>query len=218
MDDKVISELKKPLDSAKVKTRKAGGVSLSYVEGWFVIDEANRIFGHDKWTRETVELIENTQPTKNKNGNFVVSFRAKVKVAAYGVVREGVGFGSGINFDIHSAYEGAIKEAETDAMKRALMTFGYPLGLALYDKDRTNVEDVVNKINDVQLSTLKNLIEKSGVDEKTVCVAAKINELNEMPSESFIRIKNKLDVTIAQKILEKHNDENTDTDTAIPAA
>ncbi|MDM7954732.1 MAG: Rad52/Rad22 family DNA repair protein [Cyanobium sp. CZS 25K] len=32
------------------------------------------------------------------------------------------------------AHESALKEAETDAMKRALMTFGHPFGLALYDK------------------------------------------------------------------------------------
>jgi DNA repair and recombination protein RAD52 len=33
-----------------------------------------------------------------------------------------------------------VKEAETDARKRALMTFGNQFGLALYDKDQTNVE------------------------------------------------------------------------------
>jgi DNA repair and recombination protein RAD52 len=34
-----------------------------------------------------------------------------------------------------------LKEAETDAMKRALMTFGNPFGLALYDKTQENVVD-----------------------------------------------------------------------------
>ena len=38
------------------------------------------------------------------------------------------------------ANESAAKEAEPDAMKRALMTFGDPFGLALYDKDKANVE------------------------------------------------------------------------------
>jgi len=37
------------------------------------------------------------------------------------------------------AHEPAIKEAETDAMKRALMTFGNPFGLALYDKQQRQV-------------------------------------------------------------------------------
>jgi hypothetical protein len=39
------------------------------------------------------------------------------------------------------AHESALKEAETDAMKRALMTFGNQFGLALYDKTQENVED-----------------------------------------------------------------------------
>jgi hypothetical protein len=37
------------------------------------------------------------------------------------------------------AHEAAIKEAETDAMKRALATFGNPFGLALYDRERRGV-------------------------------------------------------------------------------
>jgi len=40
-----------------------------------------------------------------------------------------------------AGHESAIKEAETDAMKRAFMTFGNPFGLALYDKQQTNVAD-----------------------------------------------------------------------------
>lgn len=214
MDEKVIEELKKPLDSAKVKTRDVRGVPLSYVEGWHVIAEANRIFGHDKWTRETIDLIENTQPTTNQKGNFVVSFRAKVRVTAYGVVREGVGYGSGINYDIHSAYEGAIKEAETDAMKRALMTFGNPMGLALYDKDRANVEEVVVKINEVQKTTLENMIKETQADEKAFLKHYGIDKLSELPSDKFLNAKSGLDKKKAQMILEKHND----TDAEILAA
>lgn len=127
------------LDPKHVAKRSQSGFELSYIEGWHAIAEANRIFGFDGWTRETVELIENVKPTQNKNGKDVVSFRAKVRVTAGGITREGIGFGSGIANNIHDAYEGAIKEAETDAMKRALMTFGNPFGLALYDKKQENV-------------------------------------------------------------------------------
>ena len=35
--------------------REAHGRELSYVEGWYAISEANRIFGFDGWNRETVE-------------------------------------------------------------------------------------------------------------------------------------------------------------------
>src|SRR5205085_8683411 len=55
--------------------------------------------------------------------------------------REGVGAGHGIDVDCGQAHESAIKEAETDAMKRALMTFGNPFGLALYDKEQANVAE-----------------------------------------------------------------------------
>lgn len=141
MTPETIAELKKPLDRANVAQREKGGAQLSYVEGWHVIAEANRIFGFDGWTRELVDLAENTQPTTNAKGNFIVSFRAKVRVTANGIIREGTGFGSGIARDIHDAYESAVKEAETDAMKRAFMTFGNPFGLALYDKSQANVSD-----------------------------------------------------------------------------
>ena len=54
--------------------------------------------------------------------------------------REGCGYGSGIDKDIGQAHESALKEAESDAEKRALKTFGNPFGQALYDKAQTQVE------------------------------------------------------------------------------
>ena len=56
-----------------------------------------------------------------------------------GVDREDVGAGHGYDVDCGLAHESAIKEAVTDALKRALRTFGNPFGLALYDKSRENV-------------------------------------------------------------------------------
>lgn len=136
--EKTVKELSKKLDPANVKQRSQGGVSLSYVEGWHVIAEANRIFGHDAWHRETVYCKEVSRE-KNQKGNYVVGYEAKVRITVNGVVRDGTGLGSGIAKGLFDAIEGAAKEAETDAMKRALMTFGNPFGLALYDKSRANV-------------------------------------------------------------------------------
>lgn len=136
-----------PLNKSHVRQRDQGRAQVSYVEGWHVIAEANRIFGFDGWTRETVNIscvAEN--PRKIGEGKawekegFGVTYTAKVKVTAGGVVREGVGAGHGIDADPGQAHESAIKEAETDAMKRALMTFGNPFGLALYDKQQSNVK------------------------------------------------------------------------------
>jgi recombination DNA repair RAD52 pathway protein len=78
-----------------------------------------------------------------KKPGWGVSYVAKVRVVVFAadtlVIREGVGAGHGIDVDCGQAHESAIKEAETDAMKRALMTFGNPFGLALYDKEQANV-------------------------------------------------------------------------------
>ena len=48
--------LKRNLDHRNVRTREAHGRELSYIEGWYAISEANRIFGFDGWSRETVEF------------------------------------------------------------------------------------------------------------------------------------------------------------------
>lgn len=142
-----------PLQSSNVKTRKQANRNLSYIEGWKAIEEANRIFGFDGWTRETVETRLASERERGigeqQTPGWGVSYIAKVKVVVFAgdqlVTREGVGAGHGIDRDLGQAHESAIKEAETDAMKRALMTFGYPFGLALYDKQQEHVADEAPK-------------------------------------------------------------------------
>lgn len=137
--------LSAPLDRSHVRQRDQSGRKLSYIEGWWAIAEANRIFGFDGWTRETLEIRCVSERERSigqqKRPGWGVSYVAKVRVTVEGVVREGIGAGHGIDADLGLAHESAIKEAETDAMKRSLMTFGNPFGLALYDKDQANVSD-----------------------------------------------------------------------------
>ena len=135
--------LSAPLDRANVASRQQAGQTLSYIEAWHAIAEANRIFGFDGWNRETVELRQLGAP-REVNGKMRVGYSAKVRITVLTptgslIVREGCGFGSGIDRDEDQAHESALKEAESDAMKRALMTFGNPFGLALYDKTQANV-------------------------------------------------------------------------------
>ena len=143
MNQDQIIELAKPLSSANVKKRDQAGRKLSYIEGWHAIAEANRIFGFDGWTRETIDIRCVSEKDREIGSNKVpghgVSYVAKVRIHVGDVIREGVGAGHGIDRDLGQAHESAIKEAETDAMKRALMTFGWPFGLALYDKDQEHV-------------------------------------------------------------------------------
>ena len=46
-----IKALSNKLSVKHVRTRQSGGKTLSYVEGWHSIAEANRIFGYDAWDR-----------------------------------------------------------------------------------------------------------------------------------------------------------------------
>ena len=138
-----IAALSAPLDRAKVQTRSQAGRSLAYLEGWQAIAEANRIFGFDGWQRETIAVHcvaerERTLGSSNRAG-WGVTYTARVRIRVGELIREGSGAGHGIDADLGQAHESAIKEAETDAMKRALMTFGNPFGLALYDKQQREV-------------------------------------------------------------------------------
>ncbi len=57
----------------------------------------------------------------------------------------GCGSGHGRANTPGEAHESALKEAETDAMKRALTTFGNAFGLALYDKEQREVPGQASK-------------------------------------------------------------------------
>lgn len=143
-----------PLDRKHVKPPAPGRFG-AYIESWHAIAEANRIFGFDGWSSETVSLtvVTATEATwerwaKGQRGvketvkGWDVAYLAKVRITVGGVVREGTGAGTGRDASLGLAHESAAKEAESDARKRALMTFGNPFGLALYDKTQANVADV----------------------------------------------------------------------------
>lgn len=135
-------QLSSKLSPDNVKSRTQAGRQLSYIEGWHAIAEANRIFGFDAWDRQLTAIRQLGEP-REIDGKWRVGYMATVRIVVSAgereIVRDGTGYGSGIDRDVGSAHESAIKEAETDAMKRALMTFGNPFGLALYDKTQENV-------------------------------------------------------------------------------
>jgi len=143
--DKQNQLLKLNLDGSRVRTRQQGNITLSYLEGYDIIDMANFAFGFGNWGYEVKELAQVSEEA-NANQNHVIGYRALVTVTVFDlyhkhyVVREDVGFGTGIAKDYASAHESAGKEAVTDAMKRAFRTFGNQFGNALYDKLQRNVE------------------------------------------------------------------------------
>jgi DNA repair and recombination protein RAD52 len=140
---KASAELSKKLDPANVKPAKSFGPKGDYIEGWLAIQEANRIFGFNGWHYTIPECTCVFQGPREigqaKKPGFGVTYTAKVAVMVGGVIREDFGAGHGYDVDCGLAHESAIKEAVTDALKRALRSFGNPFGLALYDKSRENV-------------------------------------------------------------------------------
>jgi DNA recombination protein Rad52 len=139
--DQQTRQLKAKLDAQYVKTRKASGNTLHYIEGWHAIAEANRIFGFDGWDRRT--LCTNCIWTGACERDHLAAYIAKVRIYVRAgdalIVREGSGTGEGRAATPGQAHEIALKSAETDATKRALATFGNVFGLALYDRERTGV-------------------------------------------------------------------------------
>jgi hypothetical protein len=131
---KQVRALKRNPDHRHVRTRRANGRELTYLEGWYAISEANRIFGFDGWSRETVE--SKCVLGRENKGTFLAVYIARVRltVKADGanIIREGHGSGEGRGTSPGEVHDVALKAAETDATKRALATFGKPFGLELY--------------------------------------------------------------------------------------
>jgi DNA repair and recombination protein RAD52 len=135
--------LNSELDSSRIKTREKGNVSLSYIEGFDVIDTANLIFGYGNWSY-LISKLDQVSQEQNHNQNYVVCYKAVVKLIVKdenhtkSIFRQDVGFGSGVAKALNDAYENAGKEAVTDGLKRAMRSFGNQFGNSLYDKSRNH--------------------------------------------------------------------------------
>ena len=131
---KQVKALRRNLDHRYVRTREANGRALSYIEGWYAISEANRIFGFDGWSRETTD--SRCVLSRENRGSFLAVYTARVRISVQAdgttVIREGHGTGEGRGNSPGEVHDTGLKAAETDATKRALATFGKPFGLALY--------------------------------------------------------------------------------------
>src|SRR5690242_6488876 len=94
---KQIQALRRRLDGRQIRTRETNGRELSYIEGWYVVSEANRIFGFDGWSRETVD--SRAVFARENRGVFNAVYTAKVRISVRAgesiIVREGHGSGEG---------------------------------------------------------------------------------------------------------------------------
>lgn len=187
-------ELRKPLAASAIKPPPKGKFG-EYVDALHVIREANRIFGEFGWSYEITRMEQTSSGIYDLTGNngayqqFRCSFMCCIKVHVNGVTREGaaVGMGNGKPENASDVIESAVKEAETDALKRALRSFGNTFGLALYDKDKDarQVErpDPAAGLRDAMLGSVQkaaNLaaLEAIGKDERFRSDLARLAEMN----------------------------------------
>lgn len=142
-DKNQLTILTQELDSNRIKTREKGNISLSYIEGFDVIDTANKVFGFGNWSYSITKLDQVSQEL-NQNQNNVVCYKAVVQIQIHNtnhtldVNRQDVGFGTGVAKSLADAHEGAAKEAVTDAIKRCFRSFGNQFGNSLYDKTKNH--------------------------------------------------------------------------------
>ncbi|MGV8998273.1 MAG: Rad52/Rad22 family DNA repair protein [Parvibaculaceae bacterium] len=137
--------LKKEPPLKHIHTRRDDGKILAYLEGWYVIAEANRIFGPENWDRIT--LASQCVWQGKANGNAACAYTSKVRICVRTglttLIREGSGVGQATGRDPGEAHGLALKAAETDATKRCLSTLGAPFGLTLYDKENPTTIEVL---------------------------------------------------------------------------
>ncbi len=147
---KTIAQIEQELDakipgSVVCERDGGGGRKLSYLEGHYVIDRLNKIFGPTKWDKEItdVRLVTNTTsrgefPAYLVKVRLTVSYQGEQDKYRAFVIKEAYGYGA--DKSSQNAHELAIKEAVTDALKVAAKDLGMSLGLALYDKEQVNVD------------------------------------------------------------------------------
>lgn len=147
--EQVLADLDAKIPASAVSERSQAGVVLSYLEGHYVIDRMNKVFGQGNWQYKLVSLqkvFEGTVGTADK-ARYCTSYVASVSLSARypdGSTTEflDVGYGDGSDkTNPGKAHELAVKESVTDGLKRCAKNLGMSMGLALYDKEQTNVED-----------------------------------------------------------------------------
>ncbi|KAF2759431.1 hypothetical protein EJ05DRAFT_462801 [Pseudovirgaria hyperparasitica] len=132
------ARLNKQLGPEFISTRAGpGGGKVAYITAEKVINLANDVFGFNGWSSSIQQVQIDFVDENTSNGKISLGLSVTVRVTLKdGTYHEDIGYGSIENArGKAAAFEKAKKEAATDAMKRALRTFGNLLGNCLYDKD-----------------------------------------------------------------------------------
>lgn len=158
LTDIQVAMLKETLLPENVSKRQQSGRDISYVEGHYCLTTANNIFGFGGWSYEIVGGLDGVRTEmsgqiqlKDSTGKVTgyapgYISRAVVKVSVMlddgtwmsrtdiGLCTPSVSIKQGFTMPSPDAIDTAEKGAVTDALKRALRSFGDQFGNSLYDK------------------------------------------------------------------------------------
>ena len=179
----VTQKLGEPLDEGLVSHRKGRkGRSFAYLEGHTAIEQANRILGFGGWGYELVGDVtlregESVDP-KTGEAKQWRAYAATVRVTVPGSSpRTDVGFHA-VTEETAEGHETAYKGCVTDALKRALRSYGEQFGNSLYGDGAPG--DVAPALR----RTILSLGRKQGFDEGQVRDAVRSRagrDLDEVP-------------------------------------
>jgi DNA repair and recombination protein RAD52 len=147
MRSELVQRLDAPVSPDRVATRRGGrGGTLSYLEGYDVIDTGNSLFGYGNWDHQLIRCWH-----EERVYFAIVRVTVRLQPAVAGgpvevVVKEDLGIaiaeiGREDTRDTPAspdAIETAGKGAVTDGTKRAFRHFGNQFGNSLYDKTDPN--------------------------------------------------------------------------------
>ena len=125
-----LGRLRQPLPRGLVSERTTEhGEVLRYIEGWRAIEQANVVFGHDRWGAELVGEVACREVPATGGGEMTAAlYTATVRVTARGC-RPHSDIGTAVASEpTAEAHAVAAKAAVTDALKRALRHFGERFG------------------------------------------------------------------------------------------
>ena len=183
----VTQKLGEPLDEGLVSHRKGrGNRAFAYLEGRTAIEQANRILGYAGWGYELVGPVElregeSVDPRTGETKHWR-AYAATVRVTVSGSqLRTDVGF-QAVADDTVEGHETAYKGSVTDALKRALRSYGGQFGNSLYGDGAAG--DLAPSLR----QTLVALGERRGFGEDRVRAAVRERtgrDLDELPAATL---------------------------------
>ena len=193
----VTEKLAQPLDSGLVSHRKGrGNRNFPYLEGRAAIDQANRIFGHGGWGYDviggvTLHDLDQVNPGTGEVKR-IRAYSATVRVNVPGSVsRTDVGFHV-VAEETGEGHESAFKGAVTDALKRALRSYGDQFGNGFHGEDSmTNDTGSDQSLAPALKKTLLDLGVAQGFDQDQMRKAVKGEtgkDLDKLPTSELTKL------------------------------